>query len=134
MPTDPSRDPLREQLAQLVDCKEAHAGFDKAVEGQADILDFSVNPGYPHMTWPDAYWPVDPAPPNPQAWSQSVTACGADRDALKALARDVSIDLFAKIPHGDGQTCIREILLVVDHAGAYHVGQLVSLRLALGHW
>ena len=133
MTTDPSRDPLREQLAQLLDWKEVHAGFDKAVEGQADILDFSVNPGYTRMTWPDGCWPVDPAPPNTQAWSQSVTACRADRDALKALARDVSIDLFAKIPHGDGQTRIREILLVVDH-GAYHVGQLVSLRRALGHW
>ena len=156
MPTDP----LREQLAQLLDWKEAHAGFDKAVDGlpldlqgqvppgfehsawqllehlriaQADILDFSVNAGYTHLKWPDAYWPVDPAPPGPQAWAQSVTAYRADRDAFKALARDPAIDLFAKIPHGDGQTYIREILLVVDH-GAYHVGQLVSLRRVLGHW
>ena len=133
MPTDPSRDPLREQLAQLVDCKEAHAGFDKAVEGQADILDFSVNASYVHMKWPDAYWPVEPAPLGPEAWARSVAAYRADRETLKALARNPSIDLFARIPHGDGQTCLREILLVVDH-GAYHVGQLVSLRRALGCW
>ena len=50
-----------------------------------------------------------------------------------ALARDPNIDLAAKIPHGDGQTYLREILLIADH-GAYHVGQLVSLRRALGHW
>jgi hypothetical protein len=153
-------DPLREQLARLLGWKEAHAGFDKAVTGvphaeqgkipagfdrsawqllehlrlaQEDILDFSVNPKYVHKKWPEDYWPKDPAPPDAAAWDRSVAAYRADRERMKQLALDSKIDLFAKIPHGDGQTYIREIFLVVDH-GAYHVGQLVSLRRALGIW
>jgi hypothetical protein len=100
---------------------------------QADILDFSVNPGYAHKKWPDDYWPADPAPPDAHAWNRSVAAYRTDRERMQALARDTAVDLFARIPHGDGQTYIREILLVVDH-GAYHVGQLVQLRKALGCW
>lgn len=153
-------DPLREQLARLLDWKEAHAGFDNAVAdvpfalqgkvpdgfehsawqllehlriAQEDILDFCVNANYVHKKWPDDYWPVDPAPPDDKAWSRSVKAYRADRDQVKALARDPKIDLFARIPHGDKQTYIREILLIADH-GSYHVGQLVQLRRALGNW
>lgn len=151
---------FREHLASFLDWAEAHVGFDRAVDGvpfelqgrippgfehspwqllehiriaQADILDFCVNPGYVHKKWPDDYWPVDPAPPDEGAWARSVAACRADRDRMKALARDPNIDLVAKIPHGDGQTYLREVLLVADHA-AYHVGQLVALRKALGAW
>ena len=153
-------DALREQIARLLDWQEAHAGFDKAVSGiphalqgtvptgfehsawqllehlriaQEDILDFSVNPTYAHKKWPDDYWPKDPVPPDAAAWDRSVAAYRADRERMKKLALDPAIDLFAKIPHGDGQTYIREILIVADH-GAYHVGQLVSLRRALGIW
>ena len=153
-------DPLREQLARLLEWKEAHAGFDKSVAGvpfelqgqipagfehsawqllehlciaQADIIDFCVNANYAHMKWPDDYWPKDPAPPDAGAWDRSVAACKADRERMQALARDSSIDLFAKIPHGEGQTYIREILLVADHA-SYHIGQLVLLRRALRNW
>lgn len=153
-------DPLREQLARLLDWKEAHAGFDKAVEGipfdlqgrippgfqysawqllehirlaQDDIYDFSVNANYKEKKWPDDYWPANPVPPDAKAWDRSVAAYRADREKMKALARDSKVDLFAKIPHGEGQTYIREILLVADHA-SYHVGQLVLLRKALGNW
>jgi hypothetical protein len=153
-------DPLREQLAHLLEWKESHAGFDKAVDGvpfelqgrvpagfqhsawqllehlriaQEDILDFSVNANYGHKKWPDDYWPRDPAPPDAQAWDRSVAACRADRAKMQALARDPKIDLFGRIPHGDGQTYIREILLVADHA-SYHVGQIVLVRRALGNW
>jgi uncharacterized damage-inducible protein DinB len=153
-------DPLREQLAHLLEWKEAHAGFDKAVDGmpfelqgkvpaslehsawqllehirlaQEDILDFTVNANYAHKQWPDDYWPRNPAPPDASAWERSVAACRAGRAKMQALTRDPKIDLFAKIPHGDGQTYIREILLVADH-GSYHVGQIVLVRRALGHW
>jgi hypothetical protein len=155
-----SREPLREQLATFVDWEEAHATFDKAVVdlplelqgavppgfehsawqllehlriAQADIYDFCVNPQYRHMTWPDDYWPKAPAPPDDGAWLASVVAYRADREKLQALVRDPAIDLFAVIPHGDGQTYIREVLLVVDHA-SYHVGQIVLVRKALGSW
>jgi uncharacterized damage-inducible protein DinB len=153
-------DALRDQLARVLDWTEAHAGFDKAVTGipfelqgklpagfdhsawqllehmrlaQEDILDFSVNARYVHRKWPDDYWPVDPAPPDAGAWDRSVAAHRADRTRVQALARDPTIDLTATIPHGDGQTYLREILLIADH-GAYHVGQLVALRRALGCW
>ena len=104
---------------------------------QQDILDFCVNPKYDELhkgtRWPDDYWPSKPAPPAPTAWQTSVDAYVRDRGAMQALVRDPAIDLFAKIPHGTGQTYLREVLLVVDHA-AYHVGQLVLVRRLLGIW
>ena len=79
------------------------------------------------------YWPPSAAPPSAKAWAASVAAVRRDRAAMKKLAADRKVDLFARIPHGTGQTYLREILLVADH-GAYHVGQLVALRRALGAW
>jgi uncharacterized damage-inducible protein DinB len=150
---------LRDQLARFLDWKEAHAGFDKAVDGlppelrgktpaglphspwqilehlriaQHDILDFTINPAYEEKKWPDDYWPAA-EPPTPTAWDESVAAYRRDREALKTLVRDPKTDLYAKIPHGTGQTCLREVLLVADHA-SYHVGQLVLVRRLLGNW
>ena len=151
---------LRDHLVRLLDWEEAHVGFDKAVSGipvdrrgahakgfehspwqlvehirlaQDDILDFCVNANYEHtMTWPDDYWP-SPAPPGDAAWSESMASFTRSREQLKALARDVE-DLTAKVPTGNaGQTYLRAILLVADHT-AYHVGQLVAVRRALGVW
>ena len=67
------------------------------------------------------------------AWDGSIRAFVADRKALQALAADTSVDLEAKIPHGSGQTYLRELVLVIDHS-AYHVGQLVLVRRLLGCW
>jgi uncharacterized damage-inducible protein DinB len=78
-------------------------------------------------------WPPSARPPSARAWSASVAAVRRDRAAVKKLAADRKVDLFARIPHGSGQTYLREILLVADH-NAYHVGQLVALRRALGAW
>ena len=151
---------LREQLARLLDWQDAHASFDTAVDGlapalrgavpdglpyspwqllehlriaQEDILDFSRNSEYGEKKWPHDYWPASPEPPSPDAWDRSVAAYRADREALKAMAADPSIDLFSRIPHGEGQTYLRELLLVADHT-AYHVGQLVLVRRLLGAW
>jgi uncharacterized damage-inducible protein DinB len=153
-------DPLRTQLSRYLDWREAHADFDAAIDGipadkrgavpaglphsawqllehlriaQHDILDFCVNADYRDMKWPDDYWPADPAPPSAAAWDDSVAAYRRDRQALQRLAEDRDIDLFAKIPHGSGQTYLREILLVVDHA-SYHIGQIVLVRRLLGVW
>jgi uncharacterized damage-inducible protein DinB len=152
---------FRDHLVRVLDWEEAHVGFDKAVDGippdkrgaraagfehspwqlvehirlaQEDILDFCVNPAYKHtMTWPDDYWPRDPAPPNQRAWTDSVASYARSREALKRLARDVE-DLTAKVPTGEAnQTYLRAILLTADHT-AYHVGQLVAVRRALGVW
>ena len=155
-------DLLRSQLERLLDWQEAHVGFDKAVSGipanvqgaraagfehspwqllehlrlaQKDLLDFCLNPSYVHaMTWPDDYWPNDPAPPDPTAWSRSVEGFKADRETLKQLVLRPELDLFALVPTGkDRQTFLRAVLLVADH-NAYHVGQLVAVRRALGAW
>jgi hypothetical protein len=154
-------DALRDHLVRVLDWEEAHVGFDKAVDGipaakrgvrpsgfehspwqllehirlaQEDILDFCVDPGYEHnMKWPDDYWPKDPAPPDTAAWTKSIASYTRSREKLKKLARDVE-DLTAKVPTGkSGQTYLRAILLVADHT-AYHVGQLVAIRRALGVW
>ena len=151
---------LRGQLARMLDWKEAHAGFDAAVASvpeaaqgkvppgfdhspwqllehmriaQADILDFCVNASYEEKKWPDDYWPASPQPPSASSWAESVAAFRTDRDRLAQLTGDPGIDLFARIPHGTGQTYLREVLLVFDH-NAYHVGQLVAARRALGVW
>jgi uncharacterized damage-inducible protein DinB len=150
---------LRAHLGRILDWEDAHASFDRAIEGlparlrgvtpaggahsawqllehlricQHDILDFCRNPKYMEMAMED-YWPPSAAPPSAKAWSASVAAVRRDRGALKKLAADRGVDLFARIPHGSGQTYLRELLLVADH-NAYHVGQLVALRRALGSW
>jgi hypothetical protein len=153
-------DPLRAQLAHFIDWREGHADFDTAVAGlpaelrgvrpehlphspweliehvrltQRDILDFCRDPGYQEPNWPADYWPTSAAPPSGTAWDESVAAYRMDRGAMRALVTDGSVDLFAKIPHGTGQTYLRELLLIQDHA-AYHIGQLVLVRRALGAW
>jgi uncharacterized damage-inducible protein DinB len=104
---------------------------------QHDILEFCVNPAYDDLhkdvKWPDDYWPKAAAPPNARAWQESVAAYEKDREGMKKLVRDPAVDLFGRIPHGTGQTYLREVLLVVDH-GAYHVGQMVLARRLLGAW
>ena len=151
---------VRDQLGRLLDWEEAHVGFDKAVDGipadkrgaraagfehspwqlvehmrlaQDDILEFCVNPHYEHtLKWPDDYWP-GPTPSSDAVWSESIASFKRSREKVKVLARDVE-DLTAKVPTGKGHhTYLRAILLVADHA-AYHVGQLVALRRALGIW
>jgi hypothetical protein len=100
---------------------------------QWDILDFSRNPGYVQPDWPDDYWPKNPDPPNAAAWAKSVAAFRRDLRAMIALVKSPKIDLFARIPHGGGQTILREALLVADH-NAYHLGQLIVVRRLLGVW
>ena len=151
---------LRDHIARLLDWGEAHPSFDTAVAGlpaplrgrtpdglpyspwqlvehlritQHDILDFCLNPDYRELAWPDDYWPSSSAPPSPKAWDESVRRFGEDRAALQRLARDPAVDLGARIPHGTGQTYLRELLLEADHA-AYHVGELIVVRRLLGAW
>jgi hypothetical protein len=149
---------LRSHLIRLLDWQDAHVHFDVAVDGipaelmaqmpaglpyspwdllehmrlsQGDILDFCVNPDYEEAHWPDDYWPQPGSMPSAQAWEESIAAFRTDREALKRLATEV--DLFSQIPHGSGQTYLRELLLVADHT-SYHTGQLVAARRLLGAW
>jgi hypothetical protein len=100
---------------------------------QWDILEFSRNPRHVSPPFPGGYWPAGDAPPEEAAWDRSVAAFRADLQAMQDLVADPATDLFAPIPHGQGQTILREALLVADH-NAYHLGQLVVVRRALGAW
>jgi uncharacterized damage-inducible protein DinB len=147
-------------LSEFLDWHHAHASFDDVVTGvpvklrgavpkgfahsvwqvvehmriaQHDILDFCVNKHYREMKWPDDYWPASAAPKSPSAWTKALAAYRADRVALQRLATNRRVDLMAKIPHGSGQTYLRELLLVADH-NAHHVAQVIDIRRALGIW
>jgi len=100
---------------------------------QWDILEFSRNPKHKSPDFPEGYWPRTPEPPDQAAWDHSLEAFRADLQALCDLVADKSTDLFAEIPHGDGQTVLREALLAADH-NAYHLGEAVLLRRLLGAW
>jgi DinB family protein len=94
---------------------------------QWDILRFSIDAKHVSPAWPEGYWPNNAAPPNDKAWDKSVRQFLADLKAMSKLVRDPHRNLSARIPHGTGQTLLREALLVADH-NAYHLGQIVTLR------
>lgn len=94
---------------------------------QWDILEFSLNAKHISPEFPDGYWPPSDKPETAEAWDQSVQKFLADLDAVCKFVRDPDRDLFAPIPWGDGQTLLREALLVADH-NAYHLGQVVMIR------
>ena len=100
---------------------------------QWDILEFCRNPRHVSPPFPDGYWPAGNAPPDATAWDRSVAAFHADLRAMQDLVADPATDLFVPIRHGEGQTVLREALLVADH-NAYHLGQLVVVRRLLGAW
>jgi uncharacterized damage-inducible protein DinB len=151
---------LRDHLARALDWGEAHVTFEKALEdipagrrgerpagfdhsawdllehmriAQKDLLDFCLNANYEHtMKWPDDYWPS--AAPSDETWKASIAGYKADRARLQQLTRDASIDLVKLVPTGkERQTYLRAILLVLDH-NAYHLGQILAVRQALGEW
>jgi hypothetical protein len=100
---------------------------------QWDILEFSRKADHVSPEFPQGYWPKTPAPPDDAAWDASVGSFKADRAEMEKLVASPKTDLFARIPHGDGQTILREALMLADH-NAYHLGQLVQLRRLLGAW
>ncbi|HEU5351599.1 MAG TPA: DinB family protein [Terracidiphilus sp.] len=151
---------LRQQVVDLLASGHAHATFEAVVRdfpaglrgkrprgakhsawqvlehlriAQWDILEFSRDAKHVSPKWPEGYWPRTAAPPEAKAWEKSVRAFLRDRKAMCALVADEAKDLHAKIPHGDGQTLLREALLAADH-NAYHLGELVLLRRLLGAW
>ena len=100
---------------------------------QWDILAFSRNAQHKSPKWPTGYWPKTAAPRSPAAWNKSIAQFRTDQQAMLALVANPNTDLFAKIPWGDGQTILREALLVADH-NAYHLAQIVDVRRLLGAW
>jgi hypothetical protein len=151
---------LRKHLVNLLTKGEAHATFEDAVQdvpaaargtvpegaahslwelvehmriAQSDILEFSRDAKHKSPKFPKGYWPKTATPPNAKAWDKSIKEFLADRDELCKLVEKKSTDLFAEIPHGDGQTILREVMLAADH-NAYHVGEIVVTRRLLGVW
>jgi hypothetical protein len=144
---------LRKHLADLLNMKGAHVNLDAVADfpvalrgakppgaphsawqllehmrlAQEDILDFSRKPKYKEKNFPDDYWPASDAPPNDKAWDKSVAQFHNDLKEMQELIADTKHDLLAKIPHGTGQTLLREGMLVADH-NSYHLGQLMFLR------
>jgi len=98
-----------------------------------DIYEFSRDAKHESPGWPAGYWPKKPAPPNAAAWDKSVNELARHLEAMGKLVMDPKTDLLAPIPHGSGQTILREVLLIADH-NAYHLGQLVLVRRLLGCW
>ncbi len=94
---------------------------------QWDILEFSRDPKHVSPDFPDGYWPDADTPPDQARWEASVRQVLDDLEQMVALVEDPATDLFAKIPHGTGQTILREALVLADH-NSYHLGQLVFLR------
>jgi DinB superfamily len=151
---------LREHLVELLQGGSAHTVFDDVIKrvppklygakapglphspwmllehmriAQWDILEFSRKPKHRSPAWPGGYWPKGAAPAAPGAWAQSVKGFRADLKAMQKLVSNPKTDLYKKIPWGDGQTILREAMLVADH-NAYHLGQLVDVMRALGAW
>ncbi len=153
-------DALRQQLLDLLRGHNAHADFDTTLAdlpsrlrgikppgaphtawqllehmriAQWDILEFSRDAKHKSPAWPDGYWPKTEAPPSAASWNNSLRSFRADLKAMAKLVGDKQTDLFAQIPHGTGQTILREALLIADH-NSYHLGQMVLLRRLLGTW
>jgi uncharacterized damage-inducible protein DinB len=151
---------LRRHVLDLLSGEGAHAKFEEIVNGipfklrgtkppgflhsawmllehvriaQWDILEFSRNPKHASPDWPAGYWPSTEAPRSAAAWDKGVRQFRRDLRAMQELVERPQTDLFAPIPWGDGQTILREALLMADH-NAYHLGQLVALRRVLGVW
>lgn len=157
--SDPMR-PIRKHVLELLKGGHAHTTFDKAVANlppklrggkppgqphspwrlvehmriaQWDILEFSRNPKHKSPKWPEEHWPKGDAPPGPQDWARSIKQFKTDAKAMRDLIANPKSDLLAPIPGGEGQTLLREALLVADH-NSYHVAQLVLVRRLLGAW
>ena len=151
---------LRRHLVELLKGGSAHARFDEVIDGlpaklrgrkpagmphspwmllehlriaQRDILEFSRNPKHVSPDWPQGYWPGTDVSPGAGAWTSSIRAFSQDLKAMQNLVTNPKTDLYARIPWGDGQTILREALLLADH-NAYHQAQLVDLRRLLGAW
>jgi hypothetical protein len=100
---------------------------------QADILNFMVNPDYEEPKWPDDYWPAKDKKATKKDWDTTIKGFLKDRKSLQKIVEDPKTELYAKLPHGTGQTVTREILVVVDH-NAYHLGEFAIMRQVLGAW
>ena len=144
---------LRKHVLSLLGGRNAHIGFEDFIKdfpvdacgqkisglpytawqvlehmriAQWDILEFSRDPAHVSPKFPKGYWPDPDEPGNAELWKDTVERFRSDLKQMEKLVADQSVDLFAKIPHGKGQTILREALLIADH-NAYHLGALAVM-------
>lgn len=144
---------LRDHLLSVLRGGDAHINFDDFVAGfpaqrcgqrieglpytawqvlehmriaQWDILEFCRDAHHVSPKWPEGYWPKPDEPGTAELWQETVEKFRGDLKQMEELVSDAATDLFARIPHGTGQTILREALLVADH-NAYHLGVLVVM-------
>ena len=144
---------LREHLTSLLDGGNAHITFDDFVKdfpvdkcgervdglpysawqvlehiriAQWDILEFTRDANHVSPKWPEGYWPPQNETGNRKDWEASIAKFQKDLKEMQDLIADQATDLFAKIPHGSGQTVLREALLLADH-NSYHLGVLLAI-------
>lgn len=149
---------LIEELTHLLEGGNAHATFAQAIKGlpaemrgkkhsklpysiwqivehiriaQWDMLEFSKDGSHESPKWPEGYWPKEAAPPSETAWKKSIKQIDSDLQEFIQLLH--TADLYMPIPHGSGQTILREALQIADH-NAYHVGEIIVARRLFGVW
>jgi hypothetical protein len=151
---------LRHSLVELLKGGQAHASLQTALNGiepqnrnvrpkgfqhsiwevlehmrlaQEDILRYTLDPQWLSPEFPVGYWPMNPERMQESDWHKSVSGFLTDLEETIKLVEDQSLELTAEIPHGEGRTYLRQVLLIADH-NAYHLGQLVQARKALQDW
>lgn len=149
---------LVEELTKLLLGGSAHASLQKALKGlnpdlrgvkldhmpysiwqlvehiriaQWDMLQFCNDASHRSPKWPDDYWPKESGPQDEDAWNSALEQINSDLDEFLSLIAHA--DLYQPLPHGTGQSILREALQIADH-NAYHVGEIIAIRRALGDW
>ncbi len=156
-----SDETLREEVIKLLRGAQAHVTLEHALEdlkpewrahrhpglhsiwqllehtrvAQEDILRYTTDPAWTSPEWPGEYWPENLSFLPEETWQETRRGFESGLDEAVALAQDAERipDLTASIPHGEGRTYLRQLLLIADH-NAYHLGQIVAVRKMLGQW
>ncbi|MEW6734368.1 MAG: DinB family protein [Acidobacteriota bacterium] len=151
---------FRNNLIELLQGGQAHASTEQAVSGmnpkfanarptglphsvwevlehmriaQEDILRYTLDPNWQSPPFPEGYWPTNIVKMTEKDWSDSLKNFFTDLDQVIKLVKNPGLDLTSEIPHGEGRTYLREILLVADH-NSYHTAEIIQIRKALGQW
>lgn len=156
----PEIDLLIENLEHLLNKGNAHVSLDKALENisfdllekkpknvpyslwqlaehirlaQWDILEFSRNPKHVSPKWPEGYWPKETKPSSEKEWNTCLRKIKSDRQEFVDLLIKAQDEIYKPFEHGDGQSLLKESLVLADH-NAYHAGEIIIIRRLLNDW
>jgi hypothetical protein len=151
---------VKEQLTRLIKKSHAHATLEKALEGLPaeyrgvvpdglpysiwqlvehirfclwDILEFCKSAEHVSPSWPDGYWVKSATPASDKEWDDSLKQLHTDTNNFIELLNSKDADIHKPIPWGDGQTLLREAIVIIDHNG-YHTAEIILIRRLLGIW